>query len=125
MKTVTLYIVPTFLQLDTWIPFLILTCKSQENRVFFERHHLTIPPQNPYITCCTSTIKGVHIFAGAHNFCIHSPNHQIFQFFNIFQFLFFSFSPATLFLGLMHYLRYCVASFNYGDTGTRDVGPTC
>ena len=34
-------------------------------------------------------------------------------------------STATTFLVLTHCFHYCLASFNYGDSGARDVGPTC
>ena len=34
-------------------------------------------------------------------------------------------SPVTTMLVLINCLNYCVASFNFGDSGARDVGPAC
>ena len=52
----------------------------------------------------------------------------IFVNFSIFIYYYYYFegtSPVSTFLVLMHCSHYRVASFNYGDSRERDVGPIC
>ena len=58
--------------------------------------------------------------------CKFASNVSIFVHFSISN-LFFSLcdSRVTTFLVLTHCLHYCLASFNYGDSRARDLGPTC
>ena len=59
------------------------------------------------------------------DWAVNSPLSKVY--FPISQYLIFFLcaSPASTFLVLKHCLHYCVASFNYGDSRARDVGPTC
>ena len=80
MKIVILYLVATF---HIWMLYLTPTCNKEEQ--MFQRHHLTKKynssnlPQNSYITCCTSTNKGVYIFVGLYALTLSSELHYHYQ----------------------------------------------
>ena len=54
-------------------------CKNKKKIIFSKYGLITVLNSIDDITCCTSTIKGVHIFVGRHTLTLSSEPHYLHQ----------------------------------------------